>query len=79
MADTPYEIDIPVVAGNVARTLANLTALRAEIMASPKPSYNVHGHQYDWVGFYQFLSLEIDNCMKQLGRFQPFEFVSAAR
>jgi hypothetical protein len=76
---TPYVIDWPAVVGNVSQTLANLTALRAEISAAPKPSYRVHGHDFLWVEFYKYLSEEIDNCMRQLSRMQPFEQVSIGR
>lgn len=76
---TPYVINVPTVAGNVAQTLANLTALRLEIMANPRPKYSVDGHSYDWVGFYKFISDEINTCMKQLGQLEPFEIVSIAR
>jgi len=79
MTDSPYVLNLPVVIGNVAQTLANLTALRAEITASPKPSYRVHGHDYDWVGMYKYISAEIDDCTLELSRLQPFEIVSVGR
>jgi hypothetical protein len=79
MADTPYEINLPVVAGNVAQTIANLTALRAEISANPKPSYSVHGHAFDFVELYKFIGDEIDRAIRQLNQLQPYEFVSIAR
>lgn len=75
MAD-PYVIDWPAVAGNVAQTIANLTALQTELMTNPKPSYNVHGHQHDWAGLYKLISDQIDASMRQLSRMEPFEEVS---
>jgi hypothetical protein len=74
-----YTLDIATVQGDVAQTLANLTALRAEILANPKPDYDVHGHHFNWVGMYKFLSDEITACMKQLSQLQPFEEVGIAR
>ncbi len=76
---TPYVIDWPAVVGNVQQTLANLTALRADITSAPKPEYSVHGHTYKWTEFYQYISTEIDQCMRQLSRLQPFEIISVAR
>lgn len=79
MAEEPYVIDWEVVAGNVAQTLANLTAVRAQISANPKPRYSVHGHSYDWPDLYRYLGREIDHCITQLARLQPFEIVSMGR
>ena len=78
MAD-PYVIDMPTVVGNLQLTLANLIALRAEILATPKPAYRCHSHDFDWVGMYKFISAEIDQVMRQISRAQPFECVSIAR
>lgn len=80
MSDTPYELDLPVIAGNLNKTLANLIALRAELASQPlKPHYRVHGHDFDWPGLYKFLSDEIDRVAKQINSFDCFEIVSIAR
>jgi hypothetical protein len=73
---TPYVIDWPVVVGNVSLTLANLTALRNDIMANPRPSYSVHGHAFQFNEFYRMLTEQIDGCMKQLAQLAPFQIVS---
>ena len=78
MAD-PYVLDLNSLYGNLSQTLANLIALRAEITASPKPEYAVHGHRYLWTDLYRYLGEEITRCQTQLSQLQPFEFVSVAR
>jgi hypothetical protein len=79
MADTPYVLDLPVVVGNINQTLANLVALRLDVLSNPKPEYDVHGHHYKWVDFYKFLGEEINNLIKQSSKLQPFEIISMAR
>ena len=76
---TPYVLDINLVCGNVAQTLANLVALRAEITATPKPEYSVHGHRFLWTDLYRYLGEEITRCQVQLSQLQPFEIISVAR
>jgi hypothetical protein len=78
MAD-PYVLDIPAVVGNIDESIANLTALRAELTANPKPTYSVHGHNYDWVGMYKYISGEIEALLKQRNQVAPWEIVSIAR
>lgn len=76
---TPYELDLPVVVGDLNQTLANLIALRATITANPKPSYRVHGHDFAWVEFYKWLSAEIEGVTRQINSLSPWEIISAAR
>lgn len=76
---TPYELDLPTVVGDLNQTLANLIALRAEVSASPKPTYSVHGHTFQWVEFYKWLSAEIENVTRQINQAAPWEIISAAR
>jgi len=61
--------DIATARDNAAKTLA-------EIMARPKPSYNVQGHSFSWMEYQKFLSEVIDNCSRQLAYGEPFEIVS---
>lgn len=75
----PYELDIPLVAGNVKQTLANLIAVRAEISANVKPSYRVHGHDFSWVEMYKYIGDEIDKCIRQINQLQPWEVISVGR
>lgn len=76
---TPYELDLPTVAGDLNQTLANLIALRVEVLANPKPDYSVHGHAFKWVEFYKFISDEIKEVARQINQLQPWEIISAAR
>ena len=78
MAD-PYVLDIPTVVGNVAQTFANLVALRMDILANPRPRYNLHGEFFSWPELYAFLDKSIGDMQKQLSQLQPFEIVSVAR
>ena len=78
MAD-PYELDLPVVVGNLKQTLANLIALQTELSTLPKPNYRVHGHDFSWVEMYDFIQRQIDLTTRQISRMEPFEFVSIAR
>jgi hypothetical protein len=78
MAD-PYQLDLPVVVGNVAQTFANLVALRLDILNNPRPSYNLHGEVYDWPKMYDFINRQITDLQKQLSQLAPFEIVSAGR
>ena len=78
MAD-PYMLDIPTVVGNVAQTFANLVALRMDILANPRPLYNIHGESMDWPKLYAFLNTAIADLQKQLSQLEPFEIVSVAR
>lgn len=50
----------------------------AVIQAGPKPSYSVHGHQYDWTAYLRYLGEEITTINKQIAQSQPFEFISQA-
>ena len=79
MADAPYVLDLPTVVGNVAQTFANLVALRAEILANPRPQYSIHGEAKNWPALYKFLNDGISDLQKQLCQLQPYEFVSVAR
>jgi hypothetical protein len=56
-------------------TLTNLCALRKELSLSPKPSYNVHGHQFSWTEYMRYLGDEIDRIRKELAQVVPVEEV----
>lgn len=57
----------------------NSAAILAEITVSPKPSYAVHGHNYSWQEYQQFLIDHIEQCNRLLAQARPFENVSAGR
>lgn len=46
-------------AENLRTARSNFIAQLAAISASPKPSYSVNGQQFDWVGYYTFLTQQI--------------------
>ena len=46
-------------AENLATARTNFITQLATISASPKPSYNVNGQQFDWVEYYTFLTQQI--------------------
>jgi hypothetical protein len=75
----PYVLDVPTVVGNVAQTFANLVALRLDILANPRPLYNIHGESMDWPKLYAFLNTAIADLQKQLVQLQPWEAISIAR
>lgn len=52
-------------AENLATARSNFIAKLADVSANPKPSYNVNGQQFDWVGYYQFLTAQV-NAIDQL-------------
>ncbi len=79
MAATPYQLNLPTVVGNIDQTIANLMAVRAEISASPKPSYSLHGHSYSWVEMYKYISSEIENLLRQRNQVAPWDIISVAR
>lgn len=61
---------------NLETTLSNLIRVRAEASADPKPSYTVNGQQFDWVGYYKWLSEEIDKVQAQIATIDgPYEVV----
>jgi hypothetical protein len=51
----------------------------AVIKAGSKPSYKVHGHEYDWTAYLRYLDEAITTVNKQIAQSEPFEFVSRAR
>ena len=61
---------------DLVTTRDSLVALRLASSASPKPSYNVHGHSVSWVEYLKYLSDEIDRLNAQIAQASPFEIVS---
>jgi hypothetical protein len=51
----------------------------AEILASPKPSYSVHGQNYSWTEYAAMLNTQIAECNKLLAQSEPFEGVTNGR
>jgi hypothetical protein len=54
----------------------NAAKMLAEITASPKPSYAVHGHNFSWMEYQSFLVKTVENINRMLAQGQPFEIVS---
>ena len=58
---------------------ANAAARLAETLASPKPSYTVHGHSVSWTEYQKMLFDQIEKINQQIAQGTPFEFVTAMR
>ena len=57
----------------------NAAARLAEILASPKPSYTVHGHSVSWTEYQEMLGEQIKAIDQLIAQGIPFEFVTAMR
>jgi hypothetical protein len=68
--------------GNYADNLVvardNTAALLAQITASPKPSYTVHGHSVSWTEYQRMLREQISGLNQLIAEANPFEFMSQA-
>ena len=58
---------------------SNAIATLDEILASPKPSYSVHGHTFSWTEYQRFLGDQIENLSKRIAQEFPFELVTSVR
>jgi hypothetical protein len=64
-------------ASDLQATLEADVALRLAIRLDPlKPSYNVHGHQYDWNGAMRVLNEEIKAIRRELAEMSIGEIIS---
>ena len=68
----PWQQSVTLARDRAAETLA-------EILASPKPSYNVHGQNYSWTEYAAMLNTQIAESNKLLSQEEPFEKVSTGR
>jgi hypothetical protein len=48
------------------------------IRGGPRLTYSVQGRNYSWTEYQQYLSKEIENCLRQLQQLEPFQFTSTA-
>jgi hypothetical protein len=65
----PWQHNIALARDRAAETLA-------EILASPKPTYSIHGQSYTWTDYATMLREQIAECNKLLAQAEPFEEVS---
>ena len=69
--------DMTAMIADLQNTLAAAISQRLAIRQAPlKPSYNVHGHQYDWNGALRALTEEINSLRREIAELAPFEIVS---
>ena len=73
MADTPDYVT------SLIQARDNAAARLAEILASPKPSYTVHGHSVSWTEYQKMLAEQLAQCNQLITQGTPFEFVTAVR
>ncbi len=77
---TPYQIQWPSMAGDVAQSLASLRSLRLSIIQmGPKPNYDVHGHRYNFTDLMRFFDESIQSLTKELNQIQPYEYITGVR
>jgi hypothetical protein len=77
---TPYVINWPAMAGDVAQSLASLRSLRLSIIQmGPKPNYDVHGHRYNFKDLLAYFDEAIQSLTRELNQIQPYEYISAVR
>lgn len=60
-------------------TINNISALLEEMTLTPKPTYNVHGHSYQWAEYFQMLTTQREALMRQLAQAEPYEQVTLGR
>jgi hypothetical protein len=60
---------------DLATARDNSAAILAQITVSPKPTYAVHGHNYSWTEYQEFLTRHIEACNRLLAQGEPFEIV----
>ena len=82
-AGTPTENQAPVVTGNedtdgLLAIKSQLIALQFQATQQPKPDYNVHGHNYSWTQYQEYLVNSIAAVNRLLQAQDPFELVSRA-
>ena len=72
MADAPDYLT------SLAMARDNAAARLAEILASPKPSYSVHGHTVSWNEYQEMLLRQIAACNQLIAQGNPVEFITIA-
>ncbi len=63
-------------AENLVTIRDNLVAQLVTDSANPQPSYVCDGQEVDWMGYYKFMSEQIDRLNLQIATADPIEIVS---
>jgi hypothetical protein len=56
---------------NLTTARDNYAAILAEISATPKPTYSVHGHSYSWTEYQRFLMDKMGELNALIGTMEP--------